>query len=272
MSPLSRKGLTLTEVLVIIAIIAVLIALFLPATRQVREAAARTQCASNLKQIMLAMHTFAESTGRRTPSPSTESPDLAAERLFPPGCIGAGTTPEQQLSWLAELLPNLEQNALYQQLDLAKGYAENLPAVQARIPMFLCPEPRERKSVGAVTHYIALSGIGEHAAERPAGAAGNGFMGYHRLTSVAMIKDGTSNTIALMEMRAAFGPWARGGTATLRGFNPADAGDDRPFGGHAAGMNTAMADGAVRFLHSATDPKRLTAAITIAGGEPVNLD
>jgi prepilin-type processing-associated H-X9-DG protein len=78
-----------------------------------------------------------------------------------------------------------------------------------------------------------------------------------------------------METRVGLGPWARGGASTLRGFDPADVplyGDNRPFGGHSAGMNAAMADGSVRFLHSLIDAKRLAAAITIAGGEPVGLD
>jgi prepilin-type processing-associated H-X9-DG protein len=130
-----------------------------------------------------------------------------------------------------------------------------------------------------------MSGIGHDAAWQPAGAAGNGFMGYDRLTSMTMIEDGASNTIALMETQFGIGPWARGGSSTLRGFDPADLplyGDGRPFGGHAAdkrlfggqpiGMNAAMADGSVRFLRSSIDPKSLAAAITIAGGEPVDLD
>ncbi len=100
-------------------------------------------------------------------------------------------------------------------------------------------------------------------------------MGYDRLTSLDMIKDGTSNTIALMETRSGLGPWARGGSSTLRGFDPTDGSlqnDNPPFGGHHEGMNAAMADGSVRFLPSSIDPKRLAAAITIAGGEPVDLD
>jgi len=277
MSPTTRKGLTFIEVLVIIAIIAVLIAVFLPATRRVRGAAARAQCMSNLKQIAIALHSF-QSTGKPAPYSSTGSPDLSAERLFPPGCIGKGTTPEQRLSWLAAVLPHLEQPSL----DLEKDYAENLKAAQTRLGVLLCPEG---ETTGAVTSYIALSGIGLDAAERRAGAAGNGFMGYDRLTSMAMIIDGTSNTIALTETRVDVGPWARGGTATLRGFDPADVpviGKDRPFGEHAAenrlfggqaaGMNAAMVDGSVRFLRSSIDPTSLAAAITIAGGEPVNLD
>jgi prepilin-type processing-associated H-X9-DG protein len=120
-----------------------------------------------------------------------------------------------------------------------------------------------------------MSGIGDTAAGQPAGAVGNGFMGYDRLTSAAMIKDGTSNTIALLETRFDLGPWARGGASNLRGFDPADVpwhGDQRPFGGHAGGMHAAMADGSVRFIRSSIEPRNLAAAITIAGGERVDLD
>lgn len=178
---------------------------------------------------------------------------------------------------MVTLLPylDLEQHSLYREFDLEKGYAGNLPAVQTTIKTFLCPASKEAATGDAVTHYVAMSGIGHDAAAQLAGAAGNGFMGYDRLTSAAMIKDGTSHTIALMETRSDLGPWARGGTSTLRGFDPADVplcGYQRPFGGHAAGMHAAMADGSVRFLPSSIDPKRLADAITIAGGEPFNLD
>jgi prepilin-type processing-associated H-X9-DG protein len=126
------------------------------------------------------------------------------------------------------------------------------------------------ETVDAATHYVAMSGIGYAAAEQPAGTAGNGFIGYNRLTSVAMIKDGTANTIALLETRFDLGPWARGGTSNVRGFDPGDVpffGDQRPFGGHAGGVNAAMADGSVRFIRSSMNPETLAAAITIAGGE-----
>jgi hypothetical protein len=135
------------------------------------------------------------------------------------------------------LLPYLEQHSLYQQIDLEKGYAGNLTVVQTGIRTFLCPELKDAAMADAVTHYVAMSGIGCDAAKRPAGASGNGFMGYDRLTSLSMIKDGTANTIALMETRSSVGPWARGGFSTLRGFDPDDLplyGDGRPFGGHQA--------------------------------------
>src|SRR5207244_1515998 len=143
------------------------------------------------------------------------------------------------------------------------------------VQMFLCPAPKDVATGHAVTHYVAMSGIGRDAAAQAAGAAGNGFMGYDRQTALTMITDGTSNTIALMETRSGLGPWARGGSSTLRGFDPTGASlqsDGPPFGGHPNGMNAAMADGSVRFLHSSIDPKWLAAAITIAGGGPVDPD
>src|SRR5262249_31725375 len=114
-------------------------------------------------------------------------------------------------------------------------------------------------------------GIGLDAAERPMGADGNGFMGYDRLTTAKMITDGTSNTVALMETRQGLGPWARGGSSTLRGFDP-DAPLWEAFGGHPGGTSTAMADCSVRFLRASTDPNKLAAAITIAGNEQIGPD
>jgi prepilin-type N-terminal cleavage/methylation domain-containing protein len=273
MSPSTRRGFSLIELLVVIAIIAILIGLMLPAVRRVREPAARTQCANNLKQLMIAFHNYYD-TSRSRSYPATGNPDTPAGESFPPGCLGPGTTPEERLSWMVALLPYLEQDALFKQLDVEKGYAANLQAASARIPVFLCPAPKEL-TADAATHYIAMSGIGIGAARRPAGAAGNGFMGYDRWTSIAMIRDGTSNTIALLETRVGLGPCARGGSSNLRGFDPADVpwhGEQRPFGGHADGMNAGMADASVRFLRSSADPSRLAAAITIAGGEPADLD
>lgn len=125
-----------------------------------------------------------------------------------------------------------------------------------------------------MTHYVAMAGIGSDAASRPAGAPGNGFMGFDRQTAAKAIKDGTSNTIGLMETRSGLGPWARGGPSNLRGLDPSDTpvrGDQRPFGGHPGSMHAAMADGSVRPIRSSVDPKKFAAAITIDGGEVIDL-
>ena len=167
---------------------------------------------------------------------------------------------------MAALLPYLEQDNLYRQFDPGKGYAGNLAAARTGVRVFLCPAGNEAAAGDAVTHYVALSGVGHDAAGRPAGAAGNGFIGYDRVTSLAMIKDGTSNTIGLTETRTGLGPWARGGTSNLRGFEPADVprlhGERRLLGrNHPEGMNVAMADGSVRFVSDQTSPDALRAGI-----------
>ena len=176
---------------------------------------------------------------------------------------------------MVALLPYLEQPTLWQQFDIEKGYSGNLAPSRTVIKTFLCASSTNSPAGEAVTNYIAMAGIGIDARLQPAGAQGNGFMGYDRLTSWKMIEDGTSNTIALMETRSGYGPWARGGASNLRGFDPTDVpmhGDHRPFGGHLEGMRTAMADGSVRVLTPTIDPKKLAAAITIAGGELADLD
>jgi prepilin-type N-terminal cleavage/methylation domain-containing protein/prepilin-type processing-associated H-X9-DG protein len=269
-----RDGLSLIEVLVVLAIIAILLGLILPSTRRVRDVAAYLNCQNNLKQLMQAIHTF-EENGGPGPSRSTGSSDEPTVRFFAPGCLGPGAIPEERLSWMVALLPYLEQSALHQQFDPGKGYAGNLPAAQTAVRTFLCPESESASKADSATVYIAMAGIGRDAASQAAGTPGNGFMGYDRRTSWAMIKDGGSNTIALTETRWGLGPWARGGESTVRGFDPTDLplhGDGRPLGGHPKGINVALVDGSVRFIRPSIDPTILAAAITIAGGESVLLD
>ncbi len=259
---------TLIEVLLVIGVIAVFVALLLPATRRVREPAARMACQNNLRQIMMALHTF-ESTGR--PQNATAQTNSAA-RFFPRGGIGPGATPDERLSWIVQLLPYLEP--LRAQFDIEKGYAGNSAAAGSPIKVFHCPLGTA-SAAEPVTHYVAMSGIGIDAASRPTGQPGNGFMGYDRDTSAAMVKDGAANTIALMETRSGLGPWACGGTSNLRGFDPAAMplhGDGRPFGGHPDVIPAAMVDGSVRYIPATIDPKALAAAITIADGETIGLE
>src|SRR5689334_6696256 len=102
-----NRGFTLIELLVVIAIIAVLVALLLPAVQQAREAARRSQCKNNLKQIGLALHNYHEMTSS----------------TFPSGYIGGNgtfvdTVPDLSgFSWMSMLLPQLDQSNLYNKLS-----------------------------------------------------------------------------------------------------------------------------------------------------------
>ncbi len=120
-----RPGFTLIELLVVIAIIAILVALLLPAVQQAREAARRTQCKNNLKQIGLALHNYEGTYGKL--------PDACFTAVSgAPGLFGSGTYDHDGFGWLCMALPYVEQAAVYQRINPQghPGIFEN-PAVTA---------------------------------------------------------------------------------------------------------------------------------------------
>jgi prepilin-type N-terminal cleavage/methylation domain-containing protein/prepilin-type processing-associated H-X9-DG protein len=100
-----QRAFTLIELLVVIAIIAILIALLVPAVQKVREAAARTQCTNNLKQLSLAVVNYSDTN--RT--------------LMPKGGIALDWTNDHRGSWLVFILPFIEQGSLYKEIEVAAG-------------------------------------------------------------------------------------------------------------------------------------------------------
>ncbi|APZ90873.1 DUF1559 domain-containing protein [Fuerstiella marisgermanici] len=200
-----RPAFTLIELLVVIAIIAILIALLLPAVQQAREAARRTQCKNNLKQLGLALHNYHDVHSR-----------------FPPTQImvhyaGAGNTNPQPRNhtWIAMILPYLEQQSLYDSInfsapmfDPATSSFQTLPngnpIVSQTIPALQCPSDPGFGGGTGISHDIAHTNYagnmgwdwhyrGPHWASGP---FQNGTPG----TRIAEFKDGTSNTIMVGEV------------------------------------------------------------------------
>lgn len=201
----TKRGFTLIELLVVVAIIAVLVALLLPAVQQAREAARRTQCKNNLKQIGLALHNY-----------------LGTYNVFPPSMasdISTTNTPGGEWSVHARILPFLEEGNLYNQaqLELSYGDAANAGIATQKISGYLCPsEINDKERVdgnGVAVHYpvnYGFNGGTWRVWTNSTRHAGNGAFAPNSKFGTQHFTDGTSNTLAFSEVKA-FTPYNRDG-------------------------------------------------------------
>jgi hypothetical protein len=238
---------------------AVLLALLLPAVQQAREAARRAQDANNLKQIGLANHNYHD-----------------VKQTFPRGTLkeAAELKVEERLSWLAALLPYLEQDRAYQNLAPNEPWnsPQNRKATDLKMTAFLNPAVPLGKQQN-VTHYVGVAGVGKDAATLKNDDKRTGVFGYDRETPVTDIRDGLAQTLMALGVRQRIGPWGQGGPSTIRGLSaqPFIGGPDG-FGTNAQGVNALMCDGSVRFLSRSIDPGIMEALATKNGQETVNLN
>ncbi|MGD9855502.1 MAG: DUF1559 domain-containing protein [Planctomycetaceae bacterium] len=145
--PRSVRGFTLIELLVVIAIIAVLIALLLPAVQQAREAARRTECKNNLKQLGLAFHNYHDTYN--------------TWMIFRHATIGPGPVLVNGQGWGPGLLPYLEQNNVYElyNFNVPPWDPANAAAVATPMKVFACPTAPRSESVINVAYDATTAGL-----------------------------------------------------------------------------------------------------------------
>lgn len=293
MRNINRNGFSLIELLVVLAILAILAGLILAGVQNVRQAAARTQCADRLRQINLALHQYHDS-----------------KSTFPPGISYLdGASPQPHMSWLARILPFMEQESLWRQS--AKAYEQekdfasgpHLPILGMRMATFLCPMDAVADSpwsygtyTVAYTSFLGVSGTNLD--------TWDGVLHTDSKVSIGSITDGTSNTLIIGERHVStvhnYGWWYAGHGQNLTGSadsilgvreknvyidlshcprgpyhfkqGSADNGCDvlRFWSSHPGGANFGFADGSVRFLRYSADAV-LPALGTRAGGESVEI-
>ena len=219
----TRRGFTLIELLVVIAIIAVLISLLLPAVQQAREAARRTQCKNNMKQISLALHNYHDTY--------LTLPAGSAYAGYPRGGAGSHSFGP---GYIAMILPYLEQTAAYNQLTWngkSPGYTGESPATsagrmnlipaQGANPPTICPSFPEFGSQPdreQYNNYAGIAGAAEpqsfvenrictHTQGAAAGGvgmiSGGGMLGPNSFVKFGAVTDGLSNTMMIGEQGGA---------------------------------------------------------------------
>jgi prepilin-type processing-associated H-X9-DG protein len=254
-------NLRLLQVIVVPFILLIVGSVLVVAVGKVREAAKRTQCANNFKQVGLAVHNYFATYGR-----------------FPPaGRIKASLPVEKRLSWLYLVVPFVESSNLYREFEQDQAWdSEKNRVIPLTVwwPVYHCPSYPDHVPTSKFipTNYLGITGLGTDAATLPLDDPKAGFFGYERRLRKEDIKRGLSSTLTVAETAWASGAWTAA-PDSIRGLDPAGSpyiGVPNQFGGnHPGGAMTLYADGSVRFLDSSFDPQVLESESKIAAAQGV---
>jgi prepilin-type N-terminal cleavage/methylation domain-containing protein len=256
------SGFTLIELLVVIAIIGVLIALLLPAVQSAREAARRTQCLNNFRQIGLALHGY-----------------LDTNATFPPGGweLRIGINPaKRQLAWSMLILPHLEQAALYNSLNVLLAFDSrgNSSGAATILNVYMCPSSRREDPMPSGRGACDYGGMYGERITSPNNPP-KGAMLYDRPLRLVELRDGTSQTVIIGE-DAWFGDgqWINGRNVFDQAYpiNKAPAFENDIRSDHPGGALGLFADGSAHFLKETIEPRVLAALCTRKGGELISAD
>ncbi|MBD3672959.1 MAG: DUF1559 domain-containing protein [Planctomycetaceae bacterium] len=304
-TPRRVRGFTLIELLVVIAIIAVLVALLLPAVQQAREAARRSSCKNNLKQIGLALHNYHDTHGSFPSGWIGVDTQMSPNRADVEGISGA--------SWQLMILPFMDQSPLYNQLDFSSfisqepGPNANAILYTTTITGFRCPSDTgpERWNIGEegspstivqadlpTANYPGVFGTTElHDCEDVGygnNCWGNGVFSHNSAIAMRDLTDGTSNTFLVGERASRFdvpagepahlstwvGVIPEGEEAFARILGGTDHPPNDPSGHledfssyHEGGAQFVFGDGRVRFISENIDEGVYRGLATRQGGE-----
>lgn len=255
-----RAAFTLVELLVVIAIIGILVALLLPAVQSVREAARRTACLNHLRQIGLAMQNYHSS-----------------HMTFPVGGTewrGPFSPEATQIAWSAFLLPHIEQNNVYQQLNFQSAFDDSVNANAAAtvISTYICPSSQRGNQLSEDRGPCDYGGMFGERITSPNNPP-KGLMVYEQAYAHRDIHDGASNTIIVAEdSDFSDGQWINGRNLFDQAFpiNSAPEFENDIRSRHPSGANIALADGSVHFLNQTIELRILAALCTRAGGEIID--